>query len=120
MAVALGAMSVAIFVGVHYGVVGLCLAWVITYPGVFAVIAWRALRTLDTHVGEFLGRAAFPAVAGVVMALGVTGLRQVMGPHEASALRLCALVAWGILLYGGSILLFQRRTVRELLAVARG
>jgi O-antigen/teichoic acid export membrane protein len=119
MVVAVGAMSAAILVGVQHGLVGLCLAWVIAYPGVFAVMTWRSLRTLEASAGQFLGRSAFPAVAGVLMALGVMGLREMLGPHGASALRLCALVAWGVLLYGGLVLLFQRNTVRELLAVAR-
>jgi teichuronic acid exporter len=119
MAITLVAMTVAILIGVRYGIVGMCLAWVITYPGVFAVIAWRSLRTLDTRINTFLGRCAFPAVASLAMALSVVALRDVLGSVGVSPLRLGLLVASGVALYGGGVLAFQRGEVRGLLSLVR-
>jgi O-antigen/teichoic acid export membrane protein len=118
-AVAFVTMAAAMLVGVRDGVIGMCAAWVIAYPAVFAVTSWRSLRALGIPYAELLKRCAFAAGASVTMAALVLGLGETLAPHGASALRLSALVGIGVLLYAGLVLLFQRGAVRELLAAAR-
>jgi len=119
MTLALVVMTVSLLVGVQYGLKGICLAWVIGYPPVFIAMAWRSGRALSTSVGEFLARCAFPAVTSALMALFVLGVRVALAPLGVSALRLAVLVAAGAAVYGASVMLFQRSTVRELIAVVR-
>jgi O-antigen/teichoic acid export membrane protein len=119
MAVALVVITAAILVGVQYGVIGMCLAWLIAYPVVFAVISWRSLRALDTRYSEFLERCAFPVMASLTMAAGVIALREALMPLGVSVARLAVLVAAGAMIYGGLVFLFQRVAVRELIAVVR-
>jgi hypothetical protein len=120
MALALVAMTAAILVGVRYGVVGMCLAWAVAYPGVFGVITWRSLRSLGMSVAEFGSRCVFPAVASVSMAAGVVLLRDALAPFGVSVWRLGVLIGAGAMLYVGAVLLFQRVAVRQLLGVVRG
>jgi O-antigen/teichoic acid export membrane protein len=119
MVIAVIGMAAGILVGVQYGLVGMCLAWVFAYPVVFAAISWRSLRTLGVPYGEFLDRCAFPAIASLVMAAGVLALREMLSPLGVSALRLAALVSTGALIYSAFVVLFQRSQVRDLIAVAR-
>jgi hypothetical protein len=99
--------------------VGICLAWLIAYPGVFALMSWRSLDALGVRFAEFVNQFAIPAVASVVMGACVLGLRAAFAPLGASPVRLAALVGAGVLVYSGLILLFQRRVVRDLLDVVR-
>ena len=119
MTLALVVMTVSLLVGVQYGLKGICLAWVIGYPPVFIAMAWRSGRALSTSVGEFVARCAFPAVTSALMAFFVLGVRVALAPLGVSALRLAILVAAGAAVYGASVMLFQRSTVRELIAVVR-
>jgi O-antigen/teichoic acid export membrane protein len=119
MTLALILMTVALLVGVQYGVTGICLAWVIAYPVAFLAMAWRSGRALSTSIADFLSRCAFPAVSSALMALFVAGLRVALTPLGVSALRLGLLIAAGAAAYGASVLLFQRSTLRELIAVVR-
>ncbi len=118
-AVALVIMTAGILVGVQYGVIGLCLAWVIAYPIVFLVTSWRSLRILGIPYSDFLSRCAFPTAASIVMAAGVLALRAALAPLGVSAIRLALLVTAGAVMYGGFVLLLQRPAVRDLVAVVR-
>ena len=95
MAIALGVMSVALLVGVQYGLIGMCFAWLIAYPFVFAAIATRSLRTLGIPLGAFLEQLVFPAAASVTMAGALLGLRYAMGPVELPLLRAALFIAAG-------------------------
>jgi hypothetical protein len=49
----------------------------------------------------------------------VVGLRALLSPMGASPFRLATLIVAGVLAYGGLVAVFQRRAVRDLLAVVR-
>jgi O-antigen/teichoic acid export membrane protein len=119
MGITLATMSVAILAGVQFGVLGLCLAWVIAYPAVFVVVSRRSLQALDTRYREFLRCAAAPALGSIAMAAGVLALRALLHALGPSPLRLAILAVTGIGLYGVFILMFQRAAVRDLFALAR-
>jgi O-antigen/teichoic acid export membrane protein len=120
MALALVGMTGAILVGVRHGLIGMCLAWAVAYPALFAVITWRSLLPLGISLADFVSKCAFPFVTSVAMAGGVVLLRGALAPFAVSAWRLSVLIAAGALLYGAGVLLFQRVTVRHLLATVRG
>ena len=119
MAFALGAMTLAILIGVSHGVVGMCLAWAIGYPVVFTVNTQRSLRTLGVSASDFLSRCCFPFAAGLIMAAAVIAFRDVLEPGVAPSVRLSSLIVIGAALYGGSVLAFQRMVVQELIAAVR-
>lgn len=118
-AVAFVTMAVAMLVGVRDGLIGMCVAWVIAYPAVFAVTSWRSVHTLGIPFAALLRRCTFAAGASVTMAAMVLGLRETLAPLEVSAWRLGVLAGIGALLYAGLVFLFQRGAVRELVTAAR-
>ena len=118
-AIALVIMTVALLVGVRYGVTGMCLAWVVAYPIVFAITSWRSLNVLDIRYADFLDRCAFPVAASIGMSATVLWLSYAIEPLDTPVARLTILVSSGVVLYAVFLFVFKRGTVRELLAVAR-
>lgn len=119
MAISMVAMACAMLVGVQFGVIGLCLAWLIAYPLVFVVIAHNALTPLGVSLRDFLGCVAFPAAGSLAMAVAVTGLHELLGLSGPSPLRLGVLILAGVAIYAALVFSFQRHAVRDLYAVIR-
>jgi O-antigen/teichoic acid export membrane protein len=118
MAFTLVAMTGAIFAGVQYGVLGLCLAWLFAFPPVFVVTTLRSLRALGIRATDFASRARFAAVASIVMAGAVLAIREALATMGASPARLAILIAGGASMYAAEVALFHRREVRDLMRVA--
>lgn len=120
MAISMVAMTCAMLVGVRFGVVGLCLAWLIAYPLVFVVIARNALIPLGVGLRDFLGSVALPTAGSLAMAVSVTGLSELIGLNGPSPLRLVVLILSGVAIYVVFLFSVQRHTVRDLYATIRG
>jgi O-antigen/teichoic acid export membrane protein len=97
--------------GLQYGLVGICLAWLLVYPVLVTGLLWctRAL----TGVGPLallraqlpvLGAVAFMAVAVLLVQWALTGV-------EHAGARLAATVAVGAVAYSGWMLVAGRHTV---------
>ena len=107
-----------LLVAVHGGVMTLAATWLIVFPLLLAVGAYRSLPLLGVEV-RVLARAVMPPVlAAVAMALVVSSVDRLL-PPLAAPVRLAALVATGGLVYGGWLLLFARQSVDELIALVR-
>jgi teichuronic acid exporter len=117
-AISLGIISTTMLVGARYGVIGLCLAWTVGFPPIFAVVSFRSLRALGVSGTEFVKRLWFPMLASLVMAIALLWLRTILAVPET--LRLGILIAAGVVIYGSLALITQRRTLRGLMDAARG
>ena len=71
-AVTLVCIAVALAIGVRWGVVGLCVGWVVGYVPAFCFVAWRTLGLLHIPIRQVVGTVAFSASASLVMAAVVT------------------------------------------------
>lgn len=71
-------MALAFFVGVWMGVLGICVAWLVVYPVVFAITTIRSLRMLDIPAVDYLAEIRFPFFAGVFMLISVEVVRRVI------------------------------------------
>ena len=111
-------LAVAFLIGVHWGPIGLALAWLCAYPLYLAVSAWRALPTIGVRVGQIADAIAMPLMASLVMALAVGELDRVL-PPLAAPLRLLVLVGTGGAIYGVFLALFARSVLRDLVAIIR-
>lgn len=117
----LGAMILptAFFVGVHWGVVGLAVAWVIGYPLLTMIAACWALPIIGVQPRQLIEAVSVPVLAGVVMCLVVEILAIVL-PHELPAIiRLGLLVSAGGMVYGGYLLIFGKERLSELIDIVR-
>ncbi|HEV2130723.1 MAG TPA: oligosaccharide flippase family protein, partial [Longimicrobiaceae bacterium] len=107
-------MAAAFLVGVRYGVIGLCLAWLFVYPGVFAVTTVRALRALRLPPRELLRVIVFPALVSSGMLGLVFLLDQLLRPHLARLPLLLVLVGAGTSFYCTIVWVWRRQSIEEL------
>ena len=83
-----------------------------------AQAAGQAVTWLAT-IADFVDRCIFPVVASIAMTVVLLSLGEALDPLDTSAARLTILVASGVTMYAAFVLVFQRGTVRELVAVAK-
>jgi O-antigen/teichoic acid export membrane protein len=101
------AMAAAFLVGVRYGVVGVCLAWVAAYPLVFLVATWRSARVLGLSLAEVLRQMWFPFFASAAILVLVMALKR--GFPAWANLGVLAAVAMGALgIYAALIFVFRK------------
>jgi O-antigen/teichoic acid export membrane protein len=114
MAIAAASMTLAFLVGVRYGVIGLCLAWLIVYPIVFAFTTARALRPLGLPARDLVRVMAFPAVLSGAMLVLVHLLGVLLRPYLANLPLLIVLVGVGAAFYCGIVWTWRRQAFDEL------
>ncbi|WP_284054566.1 lipopolysaccharide biosynthesis protein [Stakelama marina] len=111
-------MPVAFFVGVHWGVTGLALAWLFAYPLYLGISAWRTLPVIGLKLRELISAIAPPVLAAGAMALVVSGVDTIL-PPLAPVSHLMLLVATGVATYGAWLAIFARATVEEIIMLIR-
>jgi O-antigen/teichoic acid export membrane protein len=106
------------YIGGHWGVNGLALAWVIAIPFVFFYCLPRTLRLVDTRSSDLLVWMRAPVVAGAIMYAAV-GLGRLVCEGLTPAARLAPLIVLGGSAYVGMVLLLDRQIVPDVLRVLR-
>lgn len=101
-------MPLALIAAAHWGVTGLCVAWLTAYPAAFVVNGWRLLPAMNTSLPECLSAMARPVGAALAMYLAVAGVRALWIWDERLIERLLVLVATGALAYCVASLAFNR------------
>ncbi|MBB5727959.1 O-antigen/teichoic acid export membrane protein [Sphingomonas prati] len=107
-------MPVAFIVGIHAigGGIGLASAWAWGTPLLMLATAWLAMPVIGV-TAKAMVRAALPGLgSGIVMALAVLGVDQLID-MRSPALRLAVLVVVGGAVYCGLVMTFARTTVLE-------
>jgi O-antigen/teichoic acid export membrane protein len=96
-------MAAAFLVGVRYGLIGICLAWLAAYPLVFVVATWRSARVLGFTLTDVLRQMGFPFVASGTMLAFVmavkTGFPTWTNLGVLAALAVTALAAYAALAF---------------------
>ena len=111
-------MPVSFLIGTRWGLQGVCLAWVITYPFYFLLTLLKALPVIGVGVGTYLRVIARPALAAAVMYAAVFGLRRLLAGLELPQISvLLALVLLGFVLYAAFAFTWQRRACIDLVAL---
>lgn len=119
-AVAFLVMATAYAVGVQWGLVGLCLAWLIGSPLVFIENMRRYMAVMRVPLHLLLASMARPAVAASVMYGVVAGCRTTVLAHVTDLTRLALLIPAGVLAYLVTSLFLNRRGLTEALDLFRG
>jgi O-antigen/teichoic acid export membrane protein len=113
MLIASVAMASAFLVGVQYGVIGVCIAWLVAYPVVFGVTTVRNLRVLGIPVRDYLGEIRFPFFAGAIMLVSVWLFgKMVVTPWPVYSLILQILL--GALVYLALTMIFNKEQSAEI------
>ena len=112
-------MPVAFYIGTRWGVAGLAYAWLCAYPLVFMVTALRTCAATGVRPGDYFRQLVRPFAAGIVMYGLVSLLRQHAYGAVGEWLYLLQLVVPGALTYLASMLIIDRASLRETLALIR-
>jgi teichuronic acid exporter len=107
----------AFLLGSHWGVIGVCYAWLAGYPVVYALNAFIAARRGGLSMSALLFTPAQPMVAGAVMILATIVLRFGLPPDIPDAGRFVILVAAGAAVYCAILGTVFRGRALELLAL---
>jgi teichuronic acid exporter len=109
----------AFLLGIQWGIMGVCYAWLAAYPLVYALNALIAARRGGLDIGTFLLTPVQPMVAGAVMILVTVLLRASLPPEMPELARFAVLVAGGAAVYVGILWLAFRKLALELLHLMR-
>ena len=115
----LAAVAVAMGIGVRWGVVGLCVGWVVGYVPMFVVVARRTLVALETPCRHVAGTIAFSLMAALAMAVALAGARTITGEALPVAIELAILVLFGAVTYGVIVFTLRPRTLRAFWLLVR-
>jgi teichuronic acid exporter len=97
--------------GLYYGVIGVCLVWLVLYPVMVAVLVWVTRNVTGVEPLKLL-RAQGPVVGAVLfMTAVVLAAQACLANVEWIALRLAASIVLGAAAYAGILLGLARRTV---------
>ena len=111
-------LAMAFLVGVHWGPIGLGVAWILAYPLYLSISAWRTLPVIGVRARDVAAAVATPALGGIAMALVVLLVDRNLPPLDAHW-RLAILVPFGAAVYASWMLAFARATIDEAIAIAR-
>lgn len=106
-------LAPAFWIGLQWGLVGLCLAWVVAYPLVFLIISRRLLRIFELGFRDLLA-AMFPALlVGTTMLVLLQSLARWALGGSPPWIILAVLVPLGAAIYLGMMGAFYRDRLRE-------
>lgn len=109
--------SVAVFIGVRYGLIGLCLAWVFGYPVIFAITTARAAGALGLPLRDLANACAAPVGASLAMAAVALGSRVLLADAPWPVGRLVLAVLLGAVTYVAIIARYRMQELRDLRAL---
>lgn len=112
-------LPVAFWIGTHWGLVGLCIAWLIAFPLVFLLNLRRMLPLIGLNVSDVLSAAAPPALAALGMYASVAGARHLVGSSLSAPLIMAVLITTGAASYTLITIATNWKGVREVLNLLR-
>ncbi|MHC5053016.1 MAG: oligosaccharide flippase family protein, partial [Planctomycetota bacterium] len=112
-------MPIAVLIGVHWGLLGLCLAWLTGFPLVFAFQLRRSAKVAQVPPMEVL-RATVPAlVASLLMTGIVLAIKYLPLAAIGHAVEFALLVLAGIAAYLAVLRVSFRDRIREVVSTVR-
>ncbi|HEY9467566.1 MAG TPA: lipopolysaccharide biosynthesis protein [Vicinamibacterales bacterium] len=106
------------FIGAHWGLVGLCSAWLVSVPVAYACNVPALLRFIHLSARDLAAECAPPMLASAVMYGAVFGLRTgLVGQSPIVALN--ALIVGGAVVYCAVMALISPRHLASILGFAR-
>jgi len=102
-------------IGCNWGLLGVCYAWLLGYPPVFAATVLIASRYGRLSILPLLMTPVRPMAAGAVMILAVAALRPLL--HGGTVRDMLVLIIAGAATYGAIMLLAFRPLVMELVSL---
>jgi teichuronic acid exporter len=113
-AIILGCVAIAIAVGVQWGVVGLCVGWLLGYLPAFCIVAYRTMAALELPTREVIGAMTLSLAGALVMIGAVWLARRLVGVSWPPPAVLASLILVGMGSYGAVVLAVRPELLRLL------
>jgi O-antigen/teichoic acid export membrane protein len=97
------------FIGAHWGLIGLCSAWLVSLPLAYSITLRSILRRTGVRVADLIKECGAPALAAACMYGVIAVLRFTTFDSEKPFITLIALVATGAVVYVGAMAAFSLR-----------
>lgn len=110
-------MSVAMLVGVNWGLQGISYAWVIAYPIVLVFMGYKLKSLLPVTLLALVKQIALPFVASIIMWLCVYELQLVLADNSLVLVGLQ--ICFGFFVYLAVIWLCDRKYTKEFINIIR-
>jgi O-antigen/teichoic acid export membrane protein len=112
-------MISAFYVGLDWGIIGVCYAWITMFPVVFFITTFRTMRILDTEYLTFIKTTFKPFLAGIGMYMAVYATRLLLPEELNSVLLFSTLIIVGALTYLAIILTIANELRIEVFGLLR-
>jgi O-antigen/teichoic acid export membrane protein len=113
-------IPIGILIGVHWGLLGVSLAWVILYPLVFLRYLSKVVSLLEIGIVDVFLAMGRPVLAAFVMYASVIAIKMLFETDVKSIGHLVLLITEGTLVYLGLTISFHRNGLHEVLSLVRG
>lgn len=111
-AIAAVILPVSFFIGIQWGLVGVCYAWLAGYTVYFLISLFRSLPTLGVGFGAYFKTVAGLALSSTTMLFAVHGCRLLLPDAWGQGfLSLAVLVLAGAATFSVLVLLFHRKSL---------
>lgn len=111
-------LPLSFFIGLQWGLTGVCYAWLVGYSLFFLISLARSLPVLGLSFGRYFAACIGPGLSAGAMLLAVHGVRQALPDAWGGGfLSLMTLTLVGGAVFGGLVLLFQRDTLRFVISL---
>ncbi len=112
-------MVLGILIGVHWGVLGVSLAWVIVFPAAFLLNMSRVVKVLKIKLLDVVKAMEKPAFGAFIMFVVVISINVLWGIDIKSVKHLIALIFIGLVVYAGMIMSLNKEGYHELIGLVR-
>ena len=110
--------SAAFVIGCNWGVVGVCVAWLVATPIHFLNLVRRVNEVADVSLEVLLEPLLRPLAGSAIMYALVTATRALLPEQFPLSATLAVLVCTGVLCYGVFVLIFCRPLLAGMFALA--
>lgn len=111
-------MPVAFLIGLNWGLPGITYAWIAGFAAVLAIALYWTLPAIEIPLGNLVKALQPPVVAAFVMGLAVYIVGHLLDAGVVGPIvRLLAMVGTGGVTYLGWLYLFERASLREIIAI---
>jgi teichuronic acid exporter len=106
-------MPLGFFIGARWGILGICLAWLIGYAPVFLIMSSRSLKVIGPSIKEFWSSLMIPLASTALMIAGVSILDHYLGGYLSPIVQLILYSLLGVCVYSTAILTLKRELLSE-------
>jgi len=110
-------MPTVIVIFAHWGLLGVCLAWMIFFPLVFWRNLSRVVAVIGIRVSDVVAAMIKPLLAAATMYVAVMALKALFGSDPKSITHLVLFFITGAMVYGAMIGSVYRQGCREVLGL---